>query len=70
MYPEQALCCRKVAFHCEVSARPEVLKQRAQLTKQDMLAMALRMYQQQLKQAEVDDMRNAAERDIAVDGRE
>ena len=47
-------CCRE-AFHCEVYARPQVVKARAELTKQDMLAMALQMYQKQLKQAEAAD---------------
>lgn len=36
-------------------ARPQVVKARAELTKQDMLAMALQMYQKQLKQAEAAD---------------
>jgi hypothetical protein len=42
--------CRS-AFHCEVYARPEVPKQRGELTKKDMLAMALQMYER-LKQSE------------------
>ena len=47
------MCCCREAFHCEVYARPQVVKRRAELTKQDMLAMAMQMYQKQLKQAEV-----------------
>jgi len=36
--------CR-AAFHCEVYARPEMPKQRGDLTKKDMLAMALQMHE-------------------------
>lgn len=42
--------CR-MAFHCEVQARPERLRRKIELTKQDMLAMALRMYESHRKQA-------------------
>ena len=38
------LPCR-MAFHCEVYARPEMPKQRGELTKKDMLAMALEMHE-------------------------
>lgn len=34
-----------MAFHCEVYARPEMPKQRGELTKKDMLAMALEMHE-------------------------
>ena len=47
------------AFHCEVYARPQIVKRRGELTKQDMLAMALQMYQNQLKQHEVAEAQHA-----------
>ncbi len=57
--------CRE-AFHCEVFARPQILKRRAELTKQDMLAMALQMYQRQLKQAAVAEMQRTESADGSV----
>lgn len=34
-----------MAFHCDMYARPEMPKQRGELTKKDMLAMALEMHE-------------------------
>ncbi len=45
--------CR-TAFHCEVFARPEMPKHRAEFTKKDMLAMALQMHERLTRSKEAD----------------